>query len=651
MEPLSIFPASLVEFCSVIAPWSLGIALAAGVFSLLVLGCTVLCRRSCPTVQNTMLMASLVGLLLLPFLSPVLYSLGFSITSIGLPSNEVESPDLPPLGIIISEKNAEAIPMLSSSEIPARSHQNKLMPSSLSPRTIILAFSVTWFVGIVVAFGRWLIARARLRQFRSRLPALTDPHIIGIWNSLAPSEHSNVLLLQGPKGISPMTFGVFSPYVVVPSDIRDQLSDQELSAVFAHELAHIQNRDALLGLFQNAITVFYWWNPIIHLLQQKLTLLREMMSDRAATTHIHPATYASSLLRLAERKDSSIPAVSQAYGAVFNPVKHPLEQRFRMLSRYNGKSDNQTMTMKQHITLYAAMITITCLCAAIHTSVAQNTEPSRTTESDRIDTVIADQVLEAKLPHPPTLFQAPQAPAEPESPAELARSESLTPSGREMDHLKQQLHELQKQVEDLMRDSKSSNAKPKARQVEGKIQRLRQIERPVRLPRSKSDATVGVHNPSLTIRVPRGEGHIELNTNGVLIIGGPNGRAVEVDMDPEMAKSFTGIIENAIKSGAHEMEKLEAADEEVPGASQLEANWIQYKELDREEDKLSLELRDWKVALAENEAGLASAGDDEQKKVLHRMQIAKLKALVASIQDRITYLHAKMARIEIPSKW
>ena len=97
---------------------------------------------------------------------------------------------------------------------------------------------------------RRLLGLWKLRRFETKLSEVNDSTIVNTWRSLTGDQHQDVVLLEGPANISPLTFGIFSPRLVVPAGLSDHLSNGEIRAVLAHELSHLQNRDALLGMIQ-----------------------------------------------------------------------------------------------------------------------------------------------------------------------------------------------------------------------------------------------------------------------------------------------------------------------------------------------------------------------------------------------------------------
>ena len=79
----------------------------------------------------------------------------------------------------------------------------------------------------------------------------------------------------------PLMMGVREPAILLPAGWR-RWDDEEFAAVLAHELSHVERRDALwqrLALIHRAI---FWFSPLAWWLERHLADLSEQASDEAA---------------------------------------------------------------------------------------------------------------------------------------------------------------------------------------------------------------------------------------------------------------------------------------------------------------------------------------------------------------------------------
>ena len=102
---------------------------------------------------------------------------------------------------------------------------------------------------------------------------------------------------------APAVAGWIRPVVLLPMAAIAGLSQEELGAVIAHELAHIRRLDAFVNLFQTGVETMLFYHPAVWWLGKRIRLERENCCDDAAVALCgSPVTYVGALARLAEWK-------------------------------------------------------------------------------------------------------------------------------------------------------------------------------------------------------------------------------------------------------------------------------------------------------------------------------------------------------------
>jgi len=111
-------------------------------------------------------------------------------------------------------------------------------------------------------------------------------------------RHATIAISAGNAG--PQTIGILRPRLLLSRAFADQVSESDLDAVLAHELAHMRRQDFAKNLLYTAISLPLGFHPITHLVRQRITATREMVCDAlAAEASPSAESYARSLLRLA----------------------------------------------------------------------------------------------------------------------------------------------------------------------------------------------------------------------------------------------------------------------------------------------------------------------------------------------------------------
>lgn len=113
----------------------------------------------------------------------------------------------------------------------------------------------------------------------------------------------------------PAVVGWFRPLILLPACILTRLSETELRAVIAHELAHIRRHDYLINLMQRAAETLLFFHPFVWWLSNQIRDERENCCDDLALSAIEDkAAYVRALLEVDELGELSTSAAMGANG-------------------------------------------------------------------------------------------------------------------------------------------------------------------------------------------------------------------------------------------------------------------------------------------------------------------------------------------------
>lgn len=98
--------------------------------------------------------------------------------------------------------------------------------------------------------------------------------------------------------------GVICPVIIMNERIIEQLTDNELSAVFSHELTHVKRKHALLERLYDYVCILNWMNPLSWIAKRNFSLHCETDCDfhtiRILRGKVTETEYASAIIRLLE---------------------------------------------------------------------------------------------------------------------------------------------------------------------------------------------------------------------------------------------------------------------------------------------------------------------------------------------------------------
>ena len=185
-----------------------------------------------------------------------------------------------------------------------------------------------WISGVVLTLRPLMSGRRYIRRVLSNAEEISDSGILLELQRTCETFGSRcrVRLLHSSAVSTPMTFGVFWPLILLPSNWRTWPSGAWQAALL-HEFAHIQRRDVAWQLLARVTCAIYWFHPLVWYAAMRLKIERELACDDAVVTAGQSATgYASHLVAIAKACIERTPEPGLAMAQVTG-----LEQRIRAL--------------------------------------------------------------------------------------------------------------------------------------------------------------------------------------------------------------------------------------------------------------------------------------------------------------------------------
>jgi len=180
-----------------------------------------------------------------------------------------------------------------------------------------------WLLGVALlslrsAGGFILLARARRRRSfavseRILEISYTLQDRLGISRAI---DYCECKWLQAPAVI-----GWFRPIVFLPARALTGLSEDQLMAVIAHELAHIQRLDPFVNVFQVCIESLLFYHPAVWWLSKRIRAEREHCCDEVAVVISGDAVeYARALTAMAEWRSAPALALAANHGPLTDRI-------------------------------------------------------------------------------------------------------------------------------------------------------------------------------------------------------------------------------------------------------------------------------------------------------------------------------------------
>ena len=186
-----------------------------------------------------------------------------------------------------------------------------------------------WFVGVCLLLLRLVGGCLQVSRMRRRLPgvALTREWQ-GRFNSLAREfgvrAHARVVHCASIS--APTVIGWLKPVVLIPARLFTGFTDEQIVALFAHELAHVARRDYFVNIVQSIVEALLFYHPVVWWVSQGIREEREYCCDDRAVAATHDGlAYARALTALETWRGAQPQlGVSTLGGSLMNRIRRML---------------------------------------------------------------------------------------------------------------------------------------------------------------------------------------------------------------------------------------------------------------------------------------------------------------------------------------
>lgn len=271
-----------------------------------------LCRRA----SARYLLA--VGSLALMLAAPV--ATFHFLTSSGISSNASGTAKYSP--------SARTQPSVSGNAVETSSGISRFAPSLDALPWLVEA----WLLGVAFFSLRSAGGFVLLERERRKQSTTASARVLAICRTLQQrlGLERTIRYCQCQRLQAPAVSGWFRPIVLLPVAALAGLSEEQLQAVIAHELAHIKRLDPFVNVFQIAVETLLFYHPAVWWLNHRIRAEREHCCDDVAVELSgNPVEYARALTMMEEWR--SAPALAMAAN------RGPLAERiFRVLGLKSG---------------------------------------------------------------------------------------------------------------------------------------------------------------------------------------------------------------------------------------------------------------------------------------------------------------------------
>lgn len=178
-------------------------------------------------------------------------------------------------------------------------------PAESEALCILFAF---WAAGTVAIAGHIIARQQQSRKIvRDAAPAAERESATA--RRIAGRAPFRLARLARSAATIPMTAGLLRGVVLLPESCIDDLDEDELTAVLAHEITHVERRHNLAAAVQDVAVALFWFHPLLWIARRRLDAEAEKDCDEQVLHFVpDPPTYLSGMLKVSYGSIAARPA-------------------------------------------------------------------------------------------------------------------------------------------------------------------------------------------------------------------------------------------------------------------------------------------------------------------------------------------------------
>ncbi len=162
-----------------------------------------------------------------------------------------------------------------------------------------------WLAGVFLLSLKFAGSFYYLQRLKTRMVAETDR----FWQERLSSMAKTLMISQPVRLLSsavvqsPMLIGQLKPVILIPASMLSGLSEEQLEAIIAHELAHLYRKDYWINLMQAFLEIVFFYHPALWWMSSVIRAEREKCCDDIAVKLCgNSMVYVGALARVEELK-------------------------------------------------------------------------------------------------------------------------------------------------------------------------------------------------------------------------------------------------------------------------------------------------------------------------------------------------------------
>ena len=262
-------------------------------------------------------------------------------------------------------------------------HDFTVSVSKSTPDFVYHTFFTVWVIGVVLFLGAVVYSNYQISQMKKSAVAVPNQTLNELFKACKEmiGVKRNIRLRETSFVTSPITVGIFQPYIFLPSKTGESFSLNELKYVFLHELNHHKSKDLFVNYVMWLFRMIYWFNPVVWYALKRIRFDRELACDASVLNLLDESgyiEYGHTIIRFADKKyDRTLEHFAPGIGG----TKKQITQRIKCIASFS--SDSLLLKWKSKV-ICAVLGVVVLLLAPITTVIASPDDVYRFTGKNTV---------------------------------------------------------------------------------------------------------------------------------------------------------------------------------------------------------------------------------------------------------------------------
>lgn len=193
-----------------------------------------------------------------------------------------------------------------------------------------------WMLGMLLVTFTIIRGWLTLRRIKNYSSVISNQEVLVLFEECKKRLQikKSIKIIISKRVQSPMIFGLFQTYIVIPSQHENWLSLKNYEYIFLHELNHYKNKDLLTNYVILFYQIIYWFNPLVWLAFREMRLDREIACDTSVLQLLDDNSfieYGNTIINFLDlsKRSSMLQIVPQLNGS-----KLQIKKRIEQISAY-----------------------------------------------------------------------------------------------------------------------------------------------------------------------------------------------------------------------------------------------------------------------------------------------------------------------------